>query len=120
MAKQEAINFMRFKNYFVDEESCREHLFRLRWPNGYCCSKCGSTSHYSAYNPSYADLHNSYAYLQTGDAVVHSGHVFIIAVNYGASDERCQCFEQAGPCDNITYWTYDQMATQKYMPFSRN
>ena len=46
MARQAAISFMTFKNFFVDEETCREHLFRLRWPNGYCCPKCGSISHY--------------------------------------------------------------------------
>ena len=44
MAKQEAISFMRFKDYFIDEESCREHLFQLRWPNGYYCPKCGERS----------------------------------------------------------------------------
>lgn len=46
MAKQETISFMQFKNYFNDEDTCREHLYRLRWPNGYCCPKCGSISHY--------------------------------------------------------------------------
>jgi hypothetical protein len=30
MAKQEAISFFEFKDRFRDEETCREHLFRLR------------------------------------------------------------------------------------------
>ena len=46
MAKQEIISFMQFKTMFNNEDACREHLYRLRWPNGYCCPKCGSTSHY--------------------------------------------------------------------------
>jgi len=26
---------------FSSEEACREYLFRLRWPKGFCCSRCG-------------------------------------------------------------------------------
>jgi transposase-like protein len=47
VTKQEIISFMQFKNYFNNEDACQEHLYRLRWPNGYCCPKCGSTSHYA-------------------------------------------------------------------------
>ncbi len=74
---------------------------------------------YNAYNPDYFDLFFSYYDLQTGDAVVHSGHVFIIAVNY-TSQGKLQCFEQAGPTCNITYWYYNNLAQLSYMPFSRN
>lgn len=27
---------------FSTEAACREYLFRLRWPNGFCCPRCGS------------------------------------------------------------------------------
>ena len=40
MAKQESIGFLDFKNKFNSEEACREHLFKMRWPDGFKCPKC--------------------------------------------------------------------------------
>ena len=28
---------------FSSEQACREYLFRLRWPEGFCCSRCHET-----------------------------------------------------------------------------
>jgi ribosomal protein L32 len=42
MAKQEGFSFMQFKQKFDSEEACRDHLFKIRWPHGFCCPKCGS------------------------------------------------------------------------------
>lgn len=41
MAKQESIGFLDFKNKFNREEACREHLFKMRWPDGFKCPRCG-------------------------------------------------------------------------------
>ena len=30
-----------FEACFATEEACREYLFRLRWPEGFCCRRCG-------------------------------------------------------------------------------
>jgi len=46
MAKQEAISFMEFKNKFDSEDACREHLFKMRWPDGFRCPKCGNETYY--------------------------------------------------------------------------
>ncbi|MBZ4655737.1 MAG: hypothetical protein JG759_285 [Thermoanaerobacter sp.] len=46
MAKQEAISFMEFKNKFNSEDACREHLFKMRWPDGFKCPKCGNETYY--------------------------------------------------------------------------
>lgn len=27
---------------FSTEAACQEYLFRLRWPDGFCCPRCGS------------------------------------------------------------------------------
>jgi transposase-like protein len=35
-------NIMEFSRRFATEEACAEYLFRLRYPNGYACTKCGS------------------------------------------------------------------------------
>jgi transposase-like protein/predicted RNA-binding Zn-ribbon protein involved in translation (DUF1610 family) len=31
---------------FPDEKSCREHLFNIKWPNGFKCPECGNTEYY--------------------------------------------------------------------------
>lgn len=46
MARQSPLSFLEFKNTFNSEEACREHLFKIRWPNGFQCSKCGNTTYY--------------------------------------------------------------------------
>ena len=35
-------NFEEFNRWFTDEASCRSTIFRLRWPKGYQCQRCGS------------------------------------------------------------------------------
>ena len=37
---------MEFNERFPDENSCRRHLFDLKYPNGFKCKHCGSTNHY--------------------------------------------------------------------------
>lgn len=35
-------NLHEFDRWFADEAACRSYLFRIRWPEGYQCSRCGS------------------------------------------------------------------------------
>ncbi len=46
MAKQEALSFIEFKKRFSTEEACREHLFGIRWPQGFECTRCGNRKYY--------------------------------------------------------------------------
>jgi len=41
MAVQKAMTLLEFQEQFGDEQSCREHLYRMRWPEGFICPKCG-------------------------------------------------------------------------------
>lgn len=34
-------NIMEFEKRFSTEEGCRDYLFKLRWPNGFKCPRCG-------------------------------------------------------------------------------
>lgn len=37
-------NLPAFQRAFSTEEACHEYLFRVRWPDGFVCPKCGSTT----------------------------------------------------------------------------
>ena len=39
--RQESMDLMEFQRRFATEEACIEHLFMLRWPDGYACPRCG-------------------------------------------------------------------------------
>ena len=41
-------DLLEFEALFSSEASCREHLFRLRWPEGFCCPKCGESKAWPA------------------------------------------------------------------------
>jgi Transposase zinc-ribbon domain len=34
-------NLREFDTRFSSEAACREYLFKLRWPDGFCCPRCG-------------------------------------------------------------------------------
>ena len=42
----ESMTLLEFQERFTTEEACAEHLFRLRWPNGFICPRCGSTRYF--------------------------------------------------------------------------
>lgn len=50
MAQQERISLREFQNRFSSEEACRDHLFNLRWPEGFVCSRCNHTHAYPIKN----------------------------------------------------------------------
>jgi len=41
MAQQNPMTILEFQERFNTEESCREHLYKMRWPEGFVCPKCG-------------------------------------------------------------------------------
>ncbi|MBS4023646.1 MAG: transposase, partial [Dethiobacter sp.] len=40
MAEQQAINWLEFQQRFSSEEDCRNHLYKIRWPDGFRCPMC--------------------------------------------------------------------------------
>ena len=46
MTQRQAISLFKFHQYFPTEKECAEHLFKLRWPDGFVCPRCGCP-HYS-------------------------------------------------------------------------
>ena len=47
MARQESMTILEFQQKFGTEEACEEHLFHIRWPDGFVCPKCGHTEHFN-------------------------------------------------------------------------
>lgn len=41
MAQQEKMNLLEFMERFGTEDACREHLYKIKWPEGFVCPKCG-------------------------------------------------------------------------------
>ena len=35
-------NIKEFESRFNNQEACRDYLFRLRWPEGFRCPRCGA------------------------------------------------------------------------------
>jgi len=35
------LTIMEFQERFASEQACREYLFACRWPDGFCCRRCG-------------------------------------------------------------------------------
>jgi len=69
---------------------------------------------------------NSYSELQTGDAVYISSHIFLITQNYetpppGSSytTSYVVAIEQTPPQTIYSFWTYNQLQSKGYVPFSK-
>lgn len=78
---------------------------------------------YNSFNPNLSDLKKAYEKLQPGDAVVVNtaahGHVFIIADNEPEmSPPQVFAYEQSPPYCQFTNYTYDNMASIGFMPFT--
>jgi len=43
--KQQQLTLMEFQRRFATEEACVDHLFQLRWPEGYQCPRCGHSQY---------------------------------------------------------------------------
>jgi transposase-like protein len=46
-------NLLEFETRFNSEESCRDYLFKLRWPNGFTCPHCGHAKSWPVSNSFY-------------------------------------------------------------------
>jgi len=63
-------------------------------------------------------LKTAYKKLQKGDAVVKSGHTFLIASN-DIDNSKIYAYEQTPYNAQYTTWTYEKMANDSYMPFTK-
>lgn len=45
MTQRKSFTLLEFQDRFNNEAACREHLFNVRWPNGFSCPNCGGQSY---------------------------------------------------------------------------
>jgi len=44
--QQKTLSLLQFQKKFGNEKACQKQLFRLRWPDGFKCPRCGQTEAY--------------------------------------------------------------------------
>lgn len=46
MNQTKILSLIEFQDKFRTEDDCQQHLFKLKWPKGFVCPRCGHTEHY--------------------------------------------------------------------------
>ena len=70
------MNIISLFDRFNDDEKCRKHLERLRWPNGVACIRCGSMEVSRIKGRSQWDcLGCSYHFSATSGTIMHDSHL---------------------------------------------
>jgi transposase-like protein len=93
MAKQEAITLLEFQEKFCSDEICREHLFKIRWANGFQCPRCGHTEYYDNKARNLYDCKKCrYQVSVTAGTIMHGSHTPLIkwfwAIFLASHDKR--------------------------------
>ena len=108
MARAESITFKEFRTRFSTEESCRAELFRLRFPNGFVCPKCGCTEYYPVRGRNTFQCRACrYQTSVTAETVMHRTHLpltaWFWAIYLCATDKRGISAVQLSRTLNICY-----------------
>lgn len=109
MTQRQAVSLSEFYQRFPTERECAEHLFGLRWPDGFVCPKCNS-SKYSFYNDSflYRCKNCRYRASLTAGSVMHRTRtalmVWFWAIFLVACDKRGHSALSISGELKISYW----------------
>jgi transposase-like protein len=93
MAQQESMTLLQFQSKFSTEEACRQHLFNLRWPQGFRCPKCGHDKYYFlGHRKLYQCANCKHQTSVTAGTVMHKSHtpltVWFWIIYLAAHDKR--------------------------------
>lgn len=93
MAKANAITFRQFRERYNTEEACRAELFRLRFPKGFVCPKCGCREYYPIQSKKSCQCRNCrHQTSVTAGTVMHRTHLplttWFWAIYLCANDKR--------------------------------
>ena len=87
--------------------------------SGIKSGKIPKVGSYNASSPSHSDLMSSYRSLQKGDALVKSGHCFMVA-SVDFNNQRVYVYEQTPSISIATSHSFSSLANSGYMPFAKN
>ena len=76
MGKKHEMNIMKLMDRYHSEESCRQTLVELRWPNGVACPRCGSTDIRNSYTRDQYDCGScGYQFSVISGTILHDTHL---------------------------------------------
>ena len=107
--QQDAMNLREFMSRFATENDCREHFFKLRWPEGFKCPKCDHGEY------SFIKFRNLYQCLAcrhqaslTAGTVMHKSHTglreWFLAIYLFTQDKREISAAQLSRTIDISYY----------------
>lgn len=107
MSKRERYGLWKFIESFSDEEICRRHLVKRRWPNGFVCPKCGAQHGYELSNGRLQCGQCRYQASVTAGTVMHRSHLplkkWFLAFYLVSQDKRGISAVQLSKQLDVTY-----------------
>ena len=91
--RQESMDLIEFMKRFQTEDQCRETLYRLRWPDGFVCPKCGSNVFFKLKSRKlYHCSKCGHQVSATANTIFHKSHIpltkWFVAIYLMARDKR--------------------------------
>jgi transposase-like protein len=108
--QQQETNFIDFMERFKTEEACHEHFFKIRWPNGFRCPKCGHDEYtlIKGYGR-YQCRHCRHQASVTAGTIMHGSHTglreWFLAIFLFTVDKRGISAMQLSKTIGISYYT---------------
>ena len=93
MQPKKELSLNEYMERFSSEEKCLEYLIEKKWPNGYCCPKCGSVDGYFIKNrKKYQCKACKHQTSVTAHTIMHRSHLplktWFLAIYFVACDKR--------------------------------
>ena len=77
-------SLLEFTRLFATDEACAEYLFKVRWPNGFVCPKCGSTKGWPRRQRPLIECANGHQISVTTDTAMHRSKQSLMTWFYAA------------------------------------
>ena len=92
MAQQESIDILEFQRRFATDDACRDHLHKIRWPEGPKCAKCGGGNFYRISARNVYECRCGRQVSLTAGTIMHGSHTplrkWFWAIYMAARDKR--------------------------------
>ena len=120
MASTAEITFKEFRRRYNTEDACRAELFRLRFPNGFVCPKCGCVEYYPVHGRNIYQCRSCrHQTSVTAGTVMHRTHLpltlWFWAIYLCATDKRgisaVQLSRTLGICYDSAWHLLDRIRT---------